>query len=192
MIERCAGGVTTSAPLKNLHPKHSELSAAAPFPWPAAFRVPVSGRETAHKTGMANPKLKPDAGTLAALRELGRLQCTRDEAAASLQVGRTTLWRFLDKHTKARAAFEQGLEEGRIELRRTQFHLAKTNATMAIFLGQNLLGQNAGRTTPKPKQANVSTSAVRAGIHSKLARLADAGKAKRIPGNPKRGRTGDT
>lgn len=139
---------------------------------------------------MAPPKLKLDDGTLAALRELGRLQCTRDEAAASLQVGRTTLWRFLDKHSKARAAFEQGLEEGRIDLRRTQFQLAKTNATMAIFLGQNLLGQKAGRVSSKPKHADVSTSAARAGIHSKLARLADAGDAKRIPGKSKRGRTG--
>jgi predicted DNA-binding protein (UPF0251 family) len=135
---------------------------------------------------MSPPKLKLDDGTLAALRELGRLQCTREEAAAALQVGRTTLWRFLEKHTKARDAFEQGLEEGRIELRRTQFQLAKTNATMAIFLGQNLLGQTAGRSIAKRTKNHASTSTTRAGIHSKLARLADGAGAQPLPGKPKR------
>lgn len=146
-------------------------------------------RNNRNTSRMSPPKLKPDDGTLAALRELGQLQCTRDEAAASLHVARTTLWRFLEKYAKARAAFEHGLEEGRVELRRVQFKLAEKNATMAIFLGKNLLGQKDGLANPQSSQSHVSISATRAGIDSKLSRLASAGDKKRIPAKPKRGRT---
>ena len=42
---------------------------------------------------------------------------------------------------KYREAWEAGLGQGRVSLRRTQMAMAEKNATMAIFLGKQYLGQ---------------------------------------------------
>jgi hypothetical protein len=80
--------------------------------------------------------------TLEQLRALGSIQCTREEAAAVLRVGRTTLWTFFRKYPEAVEAFEDGEEEGKASLRRAQFKSALAgNAAMQIWLGKQLLGQ---------------------------------------------------
>lgn len=87
------------------------------------------------------PKLDPDAATLNVLEGLGEIQCTTKEASCVLRVAETTFLRFLSDHPEAKEAFEIGKGTGRVSLRRTQIKLAQTNASMAIFLGKNILGQ---------------------------------------------------
>jgi len=82
------------------------------------------------------------ADTIEQLRELGRIQCTQDEAASVLRVGRTTLWRFMRAYPEAAEAFDAGALEGKASLRRWQFmSAAGGNAAMQIWLGKQLLGQ---------------------------------------------------
>ena len=75
--------------------------------------------------------------------KLCALQCTKDEICGWFDITDKTLdaWckrtyesGFSDIYSKKRG-------KGKISLRRMQFHLAKTNAAMAIFLGKNYLGQ---------------------------------------------------
>jgi len=80
--------------------------------------------------------------TLDRLRALGSIDCTREEAAAVLRVGRTTLYEFFRKFPEAVEAFEEGREEGKASLRRAQFKSALNgNTAMQIWLGKQLLGQ---------------------------------------------------
>lgn len=68
---------------------------------------------------------------------LGMNQCTLSECSAWLGVNLSTLSMrddFLE-------AYKKGQEKGKMSLRRYQWDLAKTNATMAIWLGKQYLGQ---------------------------------------------------
>lgn len=87
------------------------------------------------------PSLTPDAKTLKLLRGLRKIQCTIEEAAAACGVHRKTLHEFLARYPEAREAWEAGKNEGKASLRRLQFDMAKSNPTMAIFLGKQYLGQ---------------------------------------------------
>lgn len=42
---------------------------------------------------------------------------------------------------RAKAAWEDGREEGKVSIRRAQFEMAKKNPQMAIYLGKVILGQ---------------------------------------------------
>lgn len=88
------------------------------------------------------PKLVADSPTLAKLRGLGQIQATRRETAQVMGVANETLSRFFAAHPHALEVYEMGKAEGRVSLRRTQFKMAQTNASMAIFLGKNILGQS--------------------------------------------------
>ena len=76
------------------------------------------------------------------IRSLALLQCSDAEAAAHFGVTLKTWKELLRIDTKAREAWEFGRQVGRTSLRRKQFNLASTNASMAIFLGKQYLGQN--------------------------------------------------
>ena len=78
---------------------------------------------------------------LSEIVKLGALQCTENEAAAWLGVRRHVFTRLLRTDPQVAAAWERGKNQGLISLRRKQHRLAKTNATMAIFLGKNYLKQ---------------------------------------------------
>lgn len=73
------------------------------------------------------------------------LQCTEEEIAAFFDVCINTLdsWckRTYEGQTFAQV-FKRFRGKGRISLRRAQFDLAQKNASMAIFLGKNWLGQS--------------------------------------------------
>jgi hypothetical protein len=86
--------------------------------------------------------LKADEATLALLGRLGELQCTQDEAALIMGHDPAVLAEFLDRDGSANTAFSKGRGRGLEALRRAQFKLAETNATMAIFLGKTYLGQS--------------------------------------------------
>ena len=73
--------------------------------------------------------------------KLAKLQCTAREAAAFLNIRVGTFNRLLQKDEVIRDAWERGKALGFISLRRKQHALARDNATMAIFLGKQYLGQ---------------------------------------------------
>lgn len=78
---------------------------------------------------------------LSEIERLGALQCTENEAASWLKLRRTAFRKLLQTDPQVREAWERGKDRGCLSLRRKQFRLAKTNATMAIFLGKNYLKQ---------------------------------------------------
>lgn len=86
-------------------------------------------------------KLQPTEETLRQINGLARIQCTQKEAAAVLGVHVDTYSDFLRAHEKAREAWEDGFETGKASLRRYQFETAKSNPTMQIWLGKQILDQ---------------------------------------------------
>jgi len=78
---------------------------------------------------------------LAKLSELGELQCTLAEVAAILGKREEVIVSFLGRCRGAEIAYEAGRARGVADLRRAQFKLAQTNASMAIILGKAYLGQ---------------------------------------------------
>ena len=87
------------------------------------------------------------------LEELAHLQCTVGEAAAWFGVSVSTMQRRL-RETHYRSAWERGAGKGRLGLRRAQLNLAEKNATMAIFLGKQILGQNESNQKPNDHDSN--------------------------------------
>lgn len=76
------------------------------------------------------------------------LQCTRDEICGFFDTTAKTLYAWC-KDTYGEdfsTVYEIKREKGKISLRRAQFQLAQKNASMAIFLGKNMLGQTDGFT----------------------------------------------
>lgn len=68
---------------------------------------------------------------------LGSIQCSLSECAAVLDIDENTL----KNDSKFMTLWRKGKEKGKKSLRRTQFELAQQNATMAIWLGKQYLGQ---------------------------------------------------
>lgn len=124
------------------------------------------------------PKLIADAKTIAQIKELAGLQCTREEAAAVLLVNRDTFADFMKREPVALEAWENGMLNGRVSLRRYQFNLAKTHAGMAIFLGKQLLGQrDQVALNHSGYIADKNLDEVRGAIQGKFARIAAAARA---------------
>ena len=71
------------------------------------------------------------------------LQCTEVEICAVLGVTDKTLVRWCQDTYGATFSevFAEKRALGQVSLRRAQFHLAEKNATLAIWLGKNYLGQ---------------------------------------------------
>lgn len=71
------------------------------------------------------------------------LQCTVEEIAAWFDCSVDTIERWCEREYEQKFAevFSEKRSYGRISLRRTQWQLAEKNASMAIFLGKNYLGQ---------------------------------------------------
>ena len=82
---------------------------------------------------------------MAEAEKLGMLQCTYKECSAWLGIAESTL----KTHKEFSTAFKKGLEKGKLSLRRSQFKLAEKNATMAIWLGKQYLGQRDEHTEEK-------------------------------------------
>lgn len=70
-------------------------------------------------------------------------QCTQEEICAFLGVTDKTLsaWCKRTYGMRFSEVFRQKREMGKMSLRRKQWKLADTSASMAIFLGKNYLGQ---------------------------------------------------
>lgn len=72
---------------------------------------------------------------------LGALQCTLAEAAAFFKISGPRLTKIMNKFPEVKEAWENGREQGKTSLRRKQYRLASTSASMAIHLGKNYLNQ---------------------------------------------------
>lgn len=87
------------------------------------------------------PKLVFSEQLVDQIRALGRIQATVEEVASVLRVSERTLQNFFAAHPEAKLAHEEGKYEGHASLRRKQFAMADKNASMAIWLGKQYLGQ---------------------------------------------------
>ena len=83
---------------------------------------------------MARPKKVIDYEVV---EKLASIQCTQQEIANFLELSTDTLRR----DEKFCTIYKKGIENGKMSLRRKQFKLAEKNASMAIFLGKQYLGQ---------------------------------------------------
>ena len=89
---------------------------------------------------MARPRIEIDPEEFAKLCEI---MCTVEEIAGFFDCSVDTIERFCHRTYKVGFAeiYKRLSSPGKISLRRAQFRLAETNATMAIFLGKQYLGQ---------------------------------------------------
>lgn len=92
------------------------------------------------KRGRGRPKKDID---LIELERLCRLNCTMPEVAAFFDIPLRTLEDRYTNDEKIRTTIQKGRELGKLSLRRKQIQIMEqqNNATMAIWLGKNLLGQ---------------------------------------------------
>lgn len=85
------------------------------------------------------------------------LQCTKEEICGFFDVTDKTLERWCKRTYKKgfSEVFAQKRGQGKISLRRNQFQLAEKNASMAIWLGKQYLGQREpdAKTDSKPAPA---------------------------------------
>lgn len=96
----------------------------------------------------------------AEFEKLCALQCTLNEFAAWFDCDPLTIERFCEAEygMKFVDVFRIKRGKGQISLRRTQWHLAEKNASMAIFLGKQFLGQR--DTFPEEQQDNKALEAL--------------------------------
>ena len=89
---------------------------------------------------MARPRKEIDQKQF---EDLCGLQCTLEEICGWFDVTDKTLdgWCKRTYHASFSEVFKQKRGAGKISLRRSQWRLAEKNATMAIFLGKQFLGQ---------------------------------------------------
>lgn len=89
---------------------------------------------------MARPRIEINKDEF---ESLCGLFCTLEEIAGFFKCSEDTIERWC-KRTYGESfaeTFKKKCAEGKISLRRNQFHLSRKSAAMAIFLGKNYLGQ---------------------------------------------------
>ena len=101
-------------------------------------------------TKKRGPPLKPINWEL--FEQLCAIQCTQYEIASMLKVHPNTLSDRTNEYFREdySTVYKKLSECGKCSLRRYQFNLSKTNASMAIFLDKNWLGQTDGRENVMP------------------------------------------
>lgn len=89
---------------------------------------------------MARPRIEIDKSQF---EKLCSIQCTQEEMASFFGCSPDTIERWCRREYKERFAevYAKKRGIGKISLRRSQFRLAETNVTMAIWLGKQYLGQ---------------------------------------------------
>lgn len=89
---------------------------------------------------MARPRIEIDKKQF---EKLCGLQCTKEELAGFFNCSEDTIERWCRREYKESFAvvFAQKRVTGKISLRRSQFRMAETNPTMAIWLGKQYLNQ---------------------------------------------------
>ena len=89
---------------------------------------------------MARPKIEIDIDQF---KKLCSIQCTLEEIASWFKCSSDTIERWCKRTLKMSFAdaFKTWSADGKISLRRTQFKMAESNVSMAIWLGKQYLGQ---------------------------------------------------
>ena len=87
------------------------------------------------------------------VEKLANIQCTQDEIAGFLNLSVRTLQR----DEEFCRIYKKGQENGKMSLRRIQYKLAEKNASMAIFLGKQYLGQRDNVEVKAPEELNKVT-----------------------------------
>lgn len=89
---------------------------------------------------MARPRIEID---MKQFEQLCSIQCTLNEIAGFFNCSPDTIERWCRREYKEGFAdiYEKKRGIGKISLRRSQFRMAETNSTMAIWLGKQYLGQ---------------------------------------------------
>lgn len=109
--------------------------------------------------------------------KLCALQCTESEICAFFNVTDKTLASWCDRTYGLRFSevFRQKREAGKISLRRMQWRHAEKNATMAIYLGKQYLGQreNVGVTFNNERDDDPITKALKESLSNGTERKAD-------------------
>lgn len=92
---------------------------------------------------MPTPLTKFDDKMWKVFEEACYLQCTVAEVCRLMQVSDKTLYGAVERKYKKKYAeiYQKYSSGGKLSLRRYQFRLARTNASMAIWLGKQYLGQ---------------------------------------------------
>lgn len=120
-----------------------EVDGVRRFPARIGKNGKVNGGNGSGIVGQGRPPLLVnDEETIKRIRDLAALQCTIEESAGVMNVDGETLRRFMERHRVAKEAFEFGRLSGKVSVRRLQFIHAKKNATMAIWLGKQMLNQS--------------------------------------------------
>lgn len=93
-----------------------------------------------NKNKGGRPRKKLDAQTF---EQLCKLMCTKEEICGVLDLSDKTLDKLCQETYKASYSevYKNKSAGGKMSLRRSQFKLSETNATMAIWLGKQYLGQ---------------------------------------------------
>jgi hypothetical protein len=116
--------------------------------------------------------LRRNSATLEQLITLGAAQCGLSEVAQSFEATADGLDGHFERFPKARRAYEKAGADALARLRAAQFKLAETNATMAIFLGKQYLGQADRRELESSAQSAEDAFAVDAQhVRDKLAAI---------------------
>lgn len=89
---------------------------------------------------MGRPRIEIDSDQF---KKLCAIQCTEEEIASWFKCSVDTIERFCKREFGNTFAetFKMFSADGKISLRRTQFRMAETNVSMAIWLGKQYLGQ---------------------------------------------------
>ena len=139
---------------------------------------------TSNKKGGRPQAIEPDAKTLKLIAGLGNIQATTRECAAVMGVSHQTFLATLQRHPEIAEALEQGKENGKVSLRRTQFRLAEKNAGMAIFLGKNILDQTDRQDINSSVTVDVTVSDARSKLEHLIDRAASARGGEGSAGKP--------
>ena len=105
--------------------------------------MPKSDYMDEHPSGGGRPYLTINDRGKKLIETLAGYMCTDEEIANALETTVDTLTNHRNKETFSECKLK-GIGKGKVSLRRMQFRLAEKNATMAIFLGKNVLGQTDG------------------------------------------------
>tara|TARA_R100000773_G_C4155811_1_gene75820 strand:+ start:57 stop:458 length:402 start_codon:yes stop_codon:yes gene_type:complete len=96
--------------------------------------------KTENKNPVGRPKTVIDPDDL---RRICLLNCTMPEIAAYLRIPLRTLEDRISAEPELKEIIQSGREQGKLSVRRKQFQIMdeENSATMAIWLGKQLLGQ---------------------------------------------------
>ena len=108
------------------------------------------------KHGRGRPRLKINSSGMAVITALAHVMCTEEEIAACLDTTVETLHSEINEPIFSEC-YKKGAQEGKMSLRRMQFELAKSSATMAIWLGKQMLSQ---RDNPEEQEQDGKVNVV--------------------------------